>query len=84
MLFQVVWSGLVFLLSVLQLLLTVNVLLGKPILVTLMMEVIRSSEMSFHTRPTQRNIPEDGILHCHVLEKCILRNNNLRIVNKRL
>jgi hypothetical protein len=35
------------------------------ILVTLMMEAIRSSEISVFTRLTQRNIPEDGVLHSH-------------------
>jgi hypothetical protein len=33
--------------------------------VTLMMEALRSSETSAHTRAIQRNIPEDGFLHSH-------------------
>jgi hypothetical protein len=56
---------LLFLHSVLPLLVTANVVPNSPILVTLMMEAIRSPETSFHTRATLRNIPENSILHSH-------------------
>jgi hypothetical protein len=44
------------------LLVTANVFPSSPILVTLMMKTLRSSETSVLTRPTWRTIPEDGIL----------------------
>jgi hypothetical protein len=54
--------GSLFLCSVLRFLVTANVP-SSPILVTLIMEAIRSSETSVLTRAIQRSIPECGILN---------------------
>jgi hypothetical protein len=61
-------NGLVFLCSVHQLLVTANVVPSSPILVTPMMEALRSSKMPVLTRATQHNNPKDGILHIHCHE----------------
>jgi hypothetical protein len=58
-------SHLVFLRSVRRLLVTANIVLSSPILVTLMMEALSSLETSILTRATRRNIPQEGILHNH-------------------
>jgi hypothetical protein len=47
-------------------LLTANVVPNSPILVSLLMEAKLSSETSFLTRATRRNIPEDGFLQMQI------------------
>jgi Na+/H+-dicarboxylate symporter len=51
--------------SVRRLLVTAKIVPSSPILVTLMMVAIYSSETLVLTRATRRNIPEDAILYSH-------------------
>jgi hypothetical protein len=56
-------GDIVFLWGMLRLLVTANVVSSSPILVTLIMDAMRSSETLVLTTATWRNIPEDGILY---------------------
>jgi hypothetical protein len=58
-------NELVFISSVLQLLVTAKAISSSLILLTLMMEAIRSSETLVITRATRCQISEHGILHSH-------------------
>jgi hypothetical protein len=65
-------NGIAFLQSLLQLLVTANVVPSKLIPYIVITEAVRSSKTSVLTRATRRHIPEDDILHGY-------RNENLRL-----
>jgi hypothetical protein len=56
------------------LLVTSDIIPSLPILVTLMIEAMRSSETSILIRASRRNIPEDCIIRSH-------RHENLKSYN---
>jgi hypothetical protein len=55
-------TRILFLCSVIRMLFIASVVLSTPILVTLMMEMIRSSEMVVFPRATRCHIPDDSVL----------------------
>jgi hypothetical protein len=60
------------------LLVTANVVLSSPILVTLMMEELRSSETSVLKRATRRNIPDGGVFFFD----SVYSSENFQLINK--
>jgi hypothetical protein len=73
MMLRIITYYILILRSALRLLVTANVTIS-PTLFILIMEAIRSSEISVLTRATPHNIPEDGILYSHrreTLKSCV-------------
>jgi hypothetical protein len=79
-----VTSNIGFLRSMRRLVVTANVAPGSPIVVTLMMEVLRSSETSVLTRATRHNIRQDDILQLVFVFTGKCRPGNLLPANRRL
>jgi hypothetical protein len=68
--------------ELLRLLATANVVPNSPILGTLIMEALRSSDTSVLTRVTRRYIPGDDILHSHRRENLKSCDNLNFVMNK--
>jgi hypothetical protein len=64
--------------SVLQLLVSANIVPSSPIILTLMMEAASSSEKSVLTRATKLHIQEDGILRILTCSVSNQKVENLR------
>jgi hypothetical protein len=60
---------------VLQLLVTADIVPSSPILSTMMMYAVRSSETSALTRATGRHIPEHGIVYVNNMTETLPSND---------
>jgi hypothetical protein len=67
-----------------RLLVTASVFPSSPILVTLMMEALSSSETSVLARATRRDFPEDTIHHSHRRENLKSYNGSNNILGVQL
>jgi hypothetical protein len=65
-----------------RLLVIANFVTGSPILVTLSMEALRSSETSVLTRAAKRNTPVDDLLHSHLRENIVYNLSTYKAYEK--